>query len=92
MSTLGCEPTRFKRFQSGKIWFDKDAEIHVDGMKDDVVMEMIGSNVDRRFFALPLEEGSKGSRCFGLSDFSAEDLDEIMGRYEHLQEARRMTN
>ena len=69
------------RIKRCKVWFDKDAEIHVDGMKDDVVRELIASNVDRRFFALPLEEGSKGSRCFGLSDFSAEDLDEIMDQY-----------
>lgn len=64
-----------------KVWFDQKAEIHVDGMKDDVVRELIGSNVERSFFALPLDKGSKASRCFGLSDFSAEDLDRIMDEY-----------
>ena len=33
-----------------KVWFDKDASIHVDGIKDEMVIEIIRSNIEDRFF------------------------------------------
>ena len=33
-----------------KVWFDKDANIHVDGIKDEMVIEIIRSNIEGRFF------------------------------------------
>ena len=71
----------FKKIKRYNVWFDQKAEVHVDGMKDDVVRELIASNVERSFFAPPLDKGSKASRCFGLSDFSAEDLERLMEMY-----------
>lgn len=50
-------------------------------MKDDVLRELIASNVERSFLAPPMDKGSKASRCFGLSDFSAEDPDWFMEVY-----------
>ena len=38
-----------------------DAEIHVDGLRDDVMRGMIASNVDRRFFELPLDGNGERS-------------------------------
>jgi len=33
-----------------KVWFDRDAKVHVDGIKDELVIEVIRSNVDDRFY------------------------------------------
>ena len=33
-----------------KVWFDTKANIHVDGIKDDMVIEIIRSNIEARFF------------------------------------------
>ena len=38
------------RIKRCKVWFDKDAEVHVDGIKDELVIEVIRSNVDDRFY------------------------------------------
>ena len=33
-----------------KVWFDQQARIHVDGIKDDMLIEIIRSNIEDRFF------------------------------------------
>jgi hypothetical protein len=39
-----------KKIKRCKVWFDKDASIHVDGIKDEMVIEIIRSNIEGRFF------------------------------------------
>ena len=39
-----------KKIKRCKVWFDIDANVHVDGIKDDMVIEIIRSNLESRFF------------------------------------------
>ena len=39
-----------KKIKRCKVWFDQQARIHVDGIKDEMVIEIIRSNIDDRFF------------------------------------------
>ena len=39
-----------KKIKRCKVWFDQQANIHVDGIKDDMVIEIIRSNIESRFF------------------------------------------
>ena len=39
-----------KKIKRCKVWFDQQANIHVDGIKDDMIIEIIRSNIEDRFF------------------------------------------
>ncbi len=39
-----------KKIQRAKVWFDTSAHIHVDGLKDDMVIEIIKANIENRHF------------------------------------------
>ncbi len=41
-----------KKIKRCKVWFDSEANIHVDGIKDDMVIEIIRSNIEQRFFSV----------------------------------------
>ncbi len=39
-----------KKIKRAKVWFDTSAHIHVDGLKDDTVIEIIKANIENRHF------------------------------------------
>lgn len=39
-----------KNIKRAKVWFDTTAHIHVDGLKDDIVIEIIKANIEDRHF------------------------------------------
>ncbi len=39
-----------KKIRRCKVWFDQQAKIHVDGIKDKMIIEIIRSNIENRFF------------------------------------------
>ena len=39
-----------KRIKRAKVWFDASARIHVDGLKDEMVVEIIRANIEDRHF------------------------------------------
>ena len=39
-----------KKIKRAKVWFDTSARIHVDGLKDDIVIEIIRANIENRHF------------------------------------------
>ena len=39
-----------KKIKRAKVWFDTSAHIHVDGIKDDIVVEIIRANIEDRHF------------------------------------------
>ena len=44
---MSPDPKKIKR---AKVWFDASARIHVDGLKDEMVVEIIRSNIENRHF------------------------------------------
>jgi len=42
--------SRSKEDRAGQVWFDTSARIHVDGLKDEMVVEIIRSNIEDRHF------------------------------------------
>ena len=62
---MSPDPKKIKR---AKVWFDTSARIHVDGLKDEMVVEIIRSNIEDRHF-LRLPERAKSSdriRSYGM--------------------------
>ena len=39
-----------KKIKHARIWFDTSARIHVDGLKDEMVIEIIRANIEDRHF------------------------------------------
>ena len=38
------------KMKRAKVWFDSSAHVHVDGLKDELTVEIIKSNIENRFF------------------------------------------
>ena len=41
---------RLPKIKRGKVWFDSDARVHTDGIKDPMAVQIIISNLETRFF------------------------------------------
>ena len=39
-----------KKIKRAKVWFDESAHVHVDNLKDEMVMEIIRANIEKRYF------------------------------------------
>lgn len=39
-----------RKIKRCKVWFDQQANIHIDGIKDEMIIEIIRSNIDYRFY------------------------------------------